>query len=55
MVKNNEIEGKTFLKGIVSSSLATSCSENENQVVIFTDVSKYFKFIKVRIQILFVT
>jgi secreted trypsin-like serine protease len=40
-----EIEGKTYLKGIVSSTVLKRCTENA--IALYTDVTKYYKFIKV--------
>lgn len=40
-----EIEGKYFLKGIVSSSLIQDCSRKTT--ALYSDVTKYFQFIKV--------
>jgi secreted trypsin-like serine protease len=39
------IQNKKYLKGLVSSSVARDCSENST--AIYTDVSKYYGFIKV--------
>lgn len=41
-----DIDGKKYLKGIVSSSIIKKCSENE--VALYTDITKYYDFIKVK-------
>lgn len=40
-----EINGKYFLKGIVSSSIVRDCSQKA--IALYSDVTKYFQFIKV--------
>lgn len=42
-----QIDGINYLKGVVSSSSLESCSKNE--VVLYSDVSKYYDFIMVKI------
>lgn len=39
------IQNKKYLKGLVSSSVIRDCSENS--IAIYTDISKYYGFIKV--------
>jgi secreted trypsin-like serine protease len=43
----NVLDEKAYLKGIVSSAVNAKCSNGG--VAVYTDVSKYFGFIKVRI------